>query len=287
MINYPLDYAYPSEVTIETSGVCNARCVFCPHDTLPRKSAKMSDELFRKIVAELKTMPPRHTFRISPFKVNEMLVDKTIWDKLAYINEQLPNAFIRFFSNLNSATETDIDNIFKIKRLHDINISLNSLDSTEYRELMGLDLDRTVQNISALLARVKENGLDMFADKLVFSRVSVDDASDRKYLADFDRVFGEYREIAEPFVLVRGEWIDHNPTDSPLNQDNICVRYNELNICCDGVLAFCCMDGKAAYPHGNANNDNIIEIYNSEKYRKLRSGDLLKRDIEPCKFCSL
>src|SRR3954462_2903705 len=42
----------PEIVPIESTNICNAKCVFCPRDDMHRKHGFMSFELFRKIVDE-------------------------------------------------------------------------------------------------------------------------------------------------------------------------------------------------------------------------------------------
>jgi len=40
----------PEIVQIESTNICNAKCVFCPRDEMHRKQGVMAFDLFRKIV---------------------------------------------------------------------------------------------------------------------------------------------------------------------------------------------------------------------------------------------
>src|SRR4051812_39732990 len=42
----------PEIVQIESTNICNAKCVFCPRDDMHRRQGVMRVELFRKIVDE-------------------------------------------------------------------------------------------------------------------------------------------------------------------------------------------------------------------------------------------
>ena len=42
----------PEIVQIESTNICNAKCVFCPRDEMQRRQGIMTVELFRKIVDE-------------------------------------------------------------------------------------------------------------------------------------------------------------------------------------------------------------------------------------------
>lgn len=277
---------YPLEVAIETTGKCNARCMFCPHHTLERRNTDMSDAMFREIIEQLKEIPPTHRFYISPFKVNEPLMDRQIFSKIAYINAQLPNAYIRIFSNFNMATQEDIRRLCQIQNLSDIDISLNSLDPAEYRALMGLDLDKTLGNVRAFLACVRNNGIRMQSEKIVLSRVAQGGESDRRFMQSCAEAFGDDAGLVIPRVILRQEWIDFMPTQAPLHQNKPCARWADINICCDGVVAFCCMDGRGAYPWGNILEKSALEIYNQPACRRLRVECPNKSEVTPCRFCS-
>ncbi len=277
---------YPLEVTIETTGRCNAACIFCPHHELERKNDYMPDAMFARIIDQLKEIPKTHYFYMSPFKVNEPLMDKQIFKRIEMINEQLPNAYIRLFSNFHMATDEHIKRIGLIKNLSDIDISLNSLDKEEYKTLMGLDLDKTKESIYRLLEYARKLGLEMLVPRIVFSRVSQAPGSDNAYYMAFYEEFRDYLYFAEPRVIPRQEWIDFIPSETPLKQNQPCSRWADLNICCNGVVALCCMDGRGTYPWGNIMESPALEIFNQPKYRRLRTELPNKSEITPCKYCS-
>lgn len=277
---------YPGEVTIETTGRCNARCIFCPHNELERKHQEMSDALFLRIIEQLEEIPKDHLFYISPFKVNEILMDKKFFQRLKLINQRLPNARIRIFSNLNAATQEDIIKICQIRNLSDIDISINSLNAEEYKMLMGLDLERTLHNTLQLLDYIRTHHVPRQKHQIVLSRVSQSPESDQQYIDDFQKIFRDYLDLAVPLVIPRGEWIDFIPTEQPLKQNQPCYRWTDINICCTGEVAFCCMDGRASYSLGNVSEQTALEIYNQPSYRRLRTMLPHKCLVEPCNRCS-
>ena len=48
---------YPRVVAIETTNYCNAKCVFCPNNTLKRNRRHMSDALFEEIIEGCREFP--------------------------------------------------------------------------------------------------------------------------------------------------------------------------------------------------------------------------------------
>lgn len=87
------------EIEIETINRCNGTCSFCPvnANACQRSYAKMSDELFRKIIEDLKSMDYRGY--VSLFSNNEPFLDSRIIDMHKYCYEMLPNAKHRLYTN--------------------------------------------------------------------------------------------------------------------------------------------------------------------------------------------
>jgi radical SAM protein with 4Fe4S-binding SPASM domain len=87
-------------VLLETVRACTRKCPFCafglqrPH---PQLGQIMPLEILRKIAAELRQMAFRG--RISPYGINEPLLDKRIVDIVHLFRSSCPDAFISITSN--------------------------------------------------------------------------------------------------------------------------------------------------------------------------------------------
>jgi MoaA/NifB/PqqE/SkfB family radical SAM enzyme len=87
-------------VLLETKRACTRRCPFCafgqqrPH---PQLGQIMALEILRKIAAELRQMSFRG--RISPYGINEPLLDERIVDIVHLFRSSCPDAFISITSN--------------------------------------------------------------------------------------------------------------------------------------------------------------------------------------------
>ena len=271
---------YPRNVHIETNAKCNAKCKFCPHSVLERKNKVMPEELFYKIIKDLKEIPGNIPFAISPFKVNEPLLDNTIFEKIYYINQELPNATICLTSNFNIATPDQIEKMSKIKKLAYIWISLNSLQEDDYRDIMGLDLKKTVNNIKLLL---EYNENIKFVDRIVLARVGDDTIKDKEFIEDAGKMFNDK---IEPKVTCRGEWLGYLSLNGLKCEELPCAKWFEVSITCTGEVALCCMDGKCEHPIGDVRNNSVLEIYNGSLYKELRKNAYERKYITPCKECS-
>ena len=87
------------EIEVETVNRCNGICPFCPVNVNEpqRPYAKMSDELFKKIINELHDMDYNGT--LSLYSNNEPFIDERIIDFYKYARKMIPNARLSIFTN--------------------------------------------------------------------------------------------------------------------------------------------------------------------------------------------
>jgi MoaA/NifB/PqqE/SkfB family radical SAM enzyme len=276
---YYLDW--PKEVSFETYAKCNAACTFCPYTTLDRIGTKMPDAMIERIIDELKDHP--WPFIISPFKVNEPFLDRRLIPICRMINDQLPNARLRLFTNGSALTEKHIDEVATLGRVAHLWVSLNEHDVDRYRELMGLDFARTCRNLDALHDRVEA---DMFPHPVVVSKVR--DAS--LELTERDIAFRDYVKARWPLfgvhLIKRDSWLGFTEPGDPAVPDAPCGRWYELSIMATGKVALCCMDGEGAFSIGDLNTQTLFEVYNGKQWRAQRVRNLSRIGISPCQTCN-
>src|SRR4051795_1182928 len=68
----------PEIVQIESTNICNAKCVFCPRDDMHRRQGVMTVELFQKIVDEAAALGITH---IRMHNYGEAFIDKRLVEK--------------------------------------------------------------------------------------------------------------------------------------------------------------------------------------------------------------
>src|SRR6476469_6627314 len=71
----------PEIVQIESTNICNAKCVFCPRDDMHRRQGIMSLELFKKIVDECAELGITH---VRVHNYGEAFVDRKLVEKVRY-----------------------------------------------------------------------------------------------------------------------------------------------------------------------------------------------------------
>lgn len=89
----------PCLISIETINRCNSTCEFCPanKNDESRPFKKMTEDLFFKIIAELKEL--NYSGYLNLYVNNEPFMDTRIEAWYRYAKEQLPNAKMLLYSN--------------------------------------------------------------------------------------------------------------------------------------------------------------------------------------------
>ena len=270
---------FPAHVHMETLALCNAACNFCPYPALERMGVRMPDELVAKIIQDLTGIPRTLSFQFSPFKVNEPFLDVRLFDILAQINDQLPNAALALTTNASPVTEKHIERLAKVKNLAYLWISMNDYREAEYEATMQLPYRRTIERLRAIHNALAGRRIAM---KIVVSRVGDGSPADMEFVHWLKREF----PLFQAGVTQRGNWLSQVETATTPPPKVGCTRWFELSITATGVVAHCCMDGTASYPIGDVSKQHALEVYNDPGYRRLRAATIARQQAAPCNACS-
>jgi hypothetical protein len=224
----------------------------------------------------------QHPFFLSPFKVNEPLLDKNLLPWLQKVNENIPLARLRLFSNGSPLTAEKIIDIAALANVEHFWISLNSVDETEYESVMSLRFEQTAAKLD-LLHRAVENKL--FPHKVVVSRVSTQpwSAVDR---APFNLYCAERWPYFIPFHIKRDGWLGFVPPADGTIPKTPCARWWELSVLSTGMVSLCCMDGNGEFPLGDLNKDSMLTVYNRGSWFDRRYFMATRLDYHPCSTCT-
>lgn len=260
----------PHEVSLETQALCNAACTFCPYPTLERIGTRMPDDLIDRLVGEMAGFD--RPFMFSPFKVNEPLLDSRVIPLLQRMNQEVPHARLRIFTNGSPLTTEKAEQIAKLENVEHLWISLNESTPKEYEATMGLKWDQVTRRIDSLHA------MDDFPHPVCVSRVGKDE--------NFVKLVSVRWPRFQPVTIKRDGWLGFTTAYSDEIPDTPCSRWWELNIMADGRVAHCCMDGKGEFPIGDVNTQTLLEAYNTRHWRERRAHLLSRRGLHPCSTCS-
>lgn len=133
-------------VQFETHNTCTRKCWFCKfgQERQDSETTFMPDEIIEKIADELGKMDFRG--RISPYRINEPLLDSRIVDIVKLLRYKCPNAFLSFNTNGDKLTE-DVFNQLTEAGLDCLGVSI--YDDLAYSRL------RKFEDLGAVLIDMK------------------------------------------------------------------------------------------------------------------------------------
>jgi MoaA/NifB/PqqE/SkfB family radical SAM enzyme len=268
---------FPKVIEIETTNICNAKCIICPNKDMKRRREIMDFGLFKKIIDECRG---KNVSVIHPFITGEPLVIRDICMYLEYMKEAIPNVGIELFSNGSLLTRELSQKLIQEKLVNGIVISLEGGTKELYEKTrLGLSFDTLKKNISDFLeirnevdGRMPSMGLNVVITK-----------ENRDQLQLIEKEFGNVDYV---HYSVLYNWAGYFPLPKIGRRNNSCFRLNEwMSVLWDGRICLCCMDYEGTEIIGDLRESNIEDIWNGRRLAEIR--DLLKkRKFNELKLCS-
>jgi radical SAM protein with 4Fe4S-binding SPASM domain len=265
----------PDIVQIESTNLCNAKCVFCPRDEMHRRQGVMDIDLFKKIVDECAALGITH---VRVHNYGEPFLDKQLVEKVRYA-KQRGIAEVGMISN-GSLISEDIARGMIEAGLDAINISVDAAGKDVFeRTRLNLDYDTVIGNIRTLV-RLREE-LGKKRPRLILSFVRQDNSADEQAF------IREWGAIADKIHITDL----HNWAGTLHERSNVrypCYRlWQTFTVLWDGRVSLCCADYDGRNVLGDLRTSTIAAIWNSATYRAVRRQHLDSGGPEICRSCDL
>jgi len=265
----------PDIVQIESTNLCNAKCVFCPRDEMHRRQGVMDMDLFKKVVDECAALGITH---IRVHNYGEPFLDRQLVEKVRYAKAKgIPE--VGMISNGSLITE-DVARGMVEAGLDAINISVDAAGKDVFeRTRLHLKYDDVVANIRAL-HRIRVQ-LGRTHPKLILSFVRQNNSDDEQAF------IREWSRIADKIHITdlhnwAGTLNDHSDVRFP------CYRlWQTFTVLWDGRVSLCCADFDGRNILGDLRTSTIARIWNSAPYRAVRRQHLESGGPAICRSCDL
>lgn len=281
---------FPKYFEIETIRNCNAKCQMCPVWEKGGKDKKMDDELFYKLTEEI-SYYQNWVKTVCLSRNGEPLLDKNLTGKI----KRLKNYGIRhvtFSTNASLLTQKKAASLLK-SGLDDIMFSIDGSTKETFEYIRrGLNFEQVVDNCLRFISMRNEIG-----DKpSIRVRMVLQDANkheEREFkkfwlakLSENDIVYSKQMNSWGNQLSSYGTSINKTEGYSKIP----CISpWSSMIIHYDGKVPLCGVDFENKFIMGDTNNSKIREIWQSEKFDKVRqkhaSGK--RNDIELCKGCNI
>jgi Radical SAM superfamily/Iron-sulfur cluster-binding domain len=265
----------PDIVQIESTNICNAKCVFCPRDEMHRRQGIMTVELFRKIVDECAELGITH---IRMHNYGEAFMDRKLVEKVRYAKQKGIRE-VGLISNGSLITEPVARGMIDAG-LDAINISVDASGKEVFESTrIGLKYDKVIANIERLVRLRGESGKRR--PKLILSFVRQNNSADEQAFIE------HWRPIADKIhVTDLHNWAGTLNTESDVNYP--CYRpWLTFTVLWDGRVSLCCADFDGKTILGDLNTHSIAEVWNADPYRKVRREHLESGGPDICRACDL
>jgi MoaA/NifB/PqqE/SkfB family radical SAM enzyme len=265
----------PDIVQIESTNMCNAKCVFCPRDEMHREEGIMDMALYRKIVDECADLGITH---VRMHNYGEAFLDRTLVEKIQYA-KQAGIKEVGLISNGSLITDRVARGIVDAG-LDAINISVDASGRDVFESTrLGLNYDKVIANIERLVRIRAESGKRR--PKLILSFVRQNNSADEQ------AVIEHWRNIADKIHITDlHNWAGTLNTESDVNYP--CYRpWLTFTVLWDGRVSLCCADFDGRTVLGDLHTSSIREIWNGEAYRDVRRQHLESGGPEICRSCDL
>ena len=266
-------------VSIEPSNTCNARCVMCPYHKMTRPKEIMPMELFKKIADDC-LLEEVKNFNLNFY--NEPFLDPFIFNRIKYLDSK--GVKVKLFSNGSALNEEKTEELLK-SGLDEVNFSVDSHKKETYEKIRkGLNFDLVISNISYLVERRNQLGLNKPRIKVVFVKQKENEAELEEY-----KKF--WKDKVDKIILsfddnrnYTSEFFNKHKKIKPFPCNKL---WAEMNVISSGKVALCCVDYDAKEVIGDFNKQSLKEIWNSEKFRQIKEKHLAYKadEIPICGSC--
>ena len=265
----------PEIVQIESTNICNAKCVFCPRDEMHRRQGIMSLDLFRKIVDECVELGITH---VRVHNYGEPFIDRKLVEKVRYAKQQGIKE-VGMISNGSLITEQVARGMIDAG-LDAINISVDASGRAVFESTrIGLKYDKVIANIERLVRIRAESGKRR--PKLILSFVRQNNSADEQAFIE------HWRKIADKIHITDlHNWGGTLHQQSDVNYP--CYRpWLTFTVLWDGRVSLCCADFDGHTILGDLNTSSIKDIWNNDLYRSVRREHLESGGPDICRACDL
>lgn len=140
-------------LTLESTSVCNLRCVMCPQATGGVHRPKHLEPLIIEKLAE----PLATVERIQLHGIGEPLFSPAFWRTLEHLRGGNATA-VSFNTNFTILTDEQIEKLLQA-HLHGINVSLDAATPETHAKIREYDFHKVIANIKRFLSRRNALGL--------------------------------------------------------------------------------------------------------------------------------
>jgi MoaA/NifB/PqqE/SkfB family radical SAM enzyme len=262
-----------TRIQIQTVSWCNRSCAFCPSGKFPVAKTFMPLAVYHRVIDQLRAL--KFSGRISPYLMNESLLDKRLPELIAYARQQCPESWIAINTNGDALSESLAERLFEA--------GLNCMDVNAYDDTSQYETHMAMAE--RVVARHPE--IQLTSGYLDPNFNATDLPRHTKLLhcrdmSDWEHRFNDKLDVADLFNRA-GNVPGALHLAEPLALG--CERpFQQMYVNHRGEAVLCCNDWRFEVVMGDTAEASLLDIWNNDKYRTYR--DHLRRQDRHLPLCA-
>ncbi len=252
---------YPKQIIVDIHSYCNAKCKICPYSSLKTKNPMgvMEENLFIKIADEFSLLAKTNNFRghVLFCNMGELFIyPKMAIDRMKYVRQKGLDFDIQ--TNASLMTPEVVDLLKESEFNGSVLISFHGISPDVYKEMMGLDIAKTLRNIDYLVQNYPK-------ERIIIQSIPYNwpKGEPRRIRSYFDQ---RGMRVRMPLPNNRSgllpEIAEHkNGTLIGCSSDR---PLGEMVVCFNGDVVLCCNDMGQEEMVGSLKKNTIQEVWNSD-----------------------
>ena len=284
-----MDLQFPKYLSIQTTSICNAACVFCPYekvkDLFPPKIMDMG--LYRKIIDECSHY--QGVKRLILYMNNEPLTDPYLIERINYAKKKLPWANVHFLTNGLLLTDEMAEKLLQ-SQVDWVGISFHGIKKETIEKTMGIPYELALERINSFIEKAKKRKDLSNYVMISFLRHRYLGEEEKNEAAAYWRDKGVQRISYFDAPVSRAGNVEHLP--KVFHQQGIVgcksIWADEmLHVVEDGKVVLCCMDWRRETILGDLGKESIYEVWNGRRKKtwEMIKGKQSMPDDFLCKKC--
>lgn len=275
----------PLSIQIEASSICNFSCSYCFQSSNRFKNSNsktlMSITTFNKIIDDLRLFDNKLKSVVFA-RDGEPMLNKCLPEMIEITKKSNVCENVKVITN-GSLLMPDLNYKLIKSGLDILRISLNGINSKQYKDICGVDIDieELIKNIHHFYKN-RENCK-------VFIKIL--DSMVERQEQEFFNLFGDICDEISIEKLINIEY--ENGNKNMMNEEvekkvNVCsMPFYSINIAADGTILPCCGDYYKQLSFGNINEISLFDYWNSEELKEFLLLQLKHKRFEhaTCKTC--
>ena len=278
----------PFVFSIETTSVCNLRCMMCPYKDMTRPHEMMEVDLFKSVVDQVAD----YNGILWLHNLGEPLAHPRFDELIDYVK----SAGLKCGISTN-ATLLNEDRSRRIlsSGLDKIILCMDGITKETYEKMReGASFEQVTANIEAFLHRKRNAGrrTPEAIVQLIFMRETEPQVAEfrRRWSGLADKLlikrFSTWAEQVDGIADLADPRHRYEPEHSLTERRHPCAYlWRNVVVTANGDVIPCCVDYDARMVMGNVRDETLEEIWHGETFRKVREDHLAGRFLETCATC--